>query len=118
MRLYATTTRMTAISRHAEAGNFHSGLPKRPIKTVIPMPSIAETPKPRGTATESPATEIAPIKSMLARLKIAPAANANSHCRLPECIRSSTNEKPSNPRLPTVSAQTTATIPAPMARSK
>ena len=64
---------------------------------------MREPPSPRVTPMDSPATTTALSMIMFARLKIAPAPNATSHWLLPECIRSSVNEKPSKPRLPAVS---------------
>src|ERR1035438_10152097 len=81
-------------------------------------PTTKATPKPTGKVSAIPATETAAIISMLAKLKITPPRNANSHCRLPAFMKSSRKLKPSKPRLPAVKARIRATASKPRAKSK
>jgi len=71
-----------------------------------------------GKATDMPATDVAPINSILPRLKIIPARKQYTHWRFPACCKSSTKLNPSYPRSPRVNAKSTAANRRPNAKSK
>ncbi len=87
------------------------------VKKLIPNPRIMDTAKEMGKATDIPATDIAPDRSMLARANMPPAAIPYAICLFPQICKLSSTER-LLPNVPNVKARTIAHNSIPSAKSK
>ncbi len=85
----------TALKSRAQPSNNIMAFAPPVVTNLKAVPRISAVPMAMGNAAAIPATETAATSSMLAKLKIMPAAKQYSHCRLPACCTSSMKLNPS-----------------------